>query len=50
MYRMYYMYPIGVCGCEVDPHDYGVVQRVDHAGRTTAVKWFRTYTAGADPQ
>uniref|UniRef100_A0A0V0G6I3 Putative ubiquitin-conjugating enzyme e2 o-like isoform x1 n=1 Tax=Triatoma dimidiata TaxID=72491 RepID=A0A0V0G6I3_TRIDM len=24
---------------------YGVVQRVDHAGRTATVKWFRTYTA-----
>ncbi|KAF2354207.1 Ubiquitin-conjugating enzyme E2 [Trinorchestia longiramus] len=35
---------------EVDPHDYGVVQRVDHGGRTAIVKWFRTYTAGAEPQ
>ncbi|KAK9500379.1 hypothetical protein O3M35_001657 [Rhynocoris fuscipes] len=24
---------------------YGVVQKVDHAGRTATVKWFRTYTA-----
>lgn len=34
----------------VDPHEYGVVQRVDHAGRTSIVKWFRTYTAGNEPQ
>lgn len=34
----------------IDPHEYGVVQKVDHAGRTSIVKWFRTYTAGSDPQ
>lgn len=33
----------------IDPHEYGVVQKVDHAGRTSIVKWFRTYTAGSDP-
>ncbi|KAG0729200.1 (E3-independent) E2 ubiquitin-conjugating enzyme UBE2O [Chionoecetes opilio] len=34
----------------IDPHEYGVVQKVDHGGRTSIVKWFRTYTAGKDPQ
>lgn len=34
----------------IDPHEYGVVQKVDHAGRTSIVKWFRTYTAGSEPQ
>ncbi|XP_063888903.1 (E3-independent) E2 ubiquitin-conjugating enzyme UBE2O-like isoform X1 [Scylla paramamosain] len=34
----------------IDPHEYGVVQKVDHAGRTSIVKWFRTYTAGSDPR
>ncbi|XP_068204113.1 (E3-independent) E2 ubiquitin-conjugating enzyme UBE2O isoform X3 [Palaemon carinicauda] len=34
----------------IDPHEYGVVQKVDHAGRTSIVKWFRTYTAGNEPQ
>ena len=29
-----------------DPHSYGVIQNVDHSGRTSAVKWFRTYTTG----
>ncbi|CAL4203049.1 unnamed protein product, partial [Meganyctiphanes norvegica] len=33
----------------IDPHQYGVVQRVDHAGRTSIVKWFKTYTAGNEP-
>lgn len=33
----------------IDPHEYGVVQKVDHAGRTSIVKWFRTYTAGSEP-
>ncbi|KAK7079276.1 E2/E3 hybrid ubiquitin-protein ligase ube2o [Halocaridina rubra] len=33
----------------IDPHEYGVVQKVDHAGRTSIVKWFRTYTAGNEP-
>jgi len=32
------------------PHSYGVVQDVDHAGRCGRVKWFRTYTEGAQPQ
>eukprot|EP00092_Neocalanus_flemingeri_P034351 GFUD01037358.1.p1 GENE.GFUD01037358.1~~GFUD01037358.1.p1 ORF type:complete len:1189 (+),score=379.97 GFUD01037358.1:41-3607(+) len=32
------------------PHSYGVVQDVDHAGRCCRVKWFRTYTEGAQPQ
>ncbi|KAK7794133.1 hypothetical protein R5R35_012619 [Gryllus longicercus] len=29
---------------------YGVVQSVDHAGRTAAVKWFKTYTSVEQPQ
>ncbi|XP_071444818.1 (E3-independent) E2 ubiquitin-conjugating enzyme UBE2O isoform X1 [Hetaerina americana] len=29
---------------------YGVVQSVDHAGRTARVKWFRTYTSTDEPQ
>lgn len=29
--------------------DYGVVQKVDHYGRTAFVKWFRTYTNCQDP-
>uniref|UniRef100_A0A1B6CR24 UBC core domain-containing protein n=2 Tax=Clastoptera arizonana TaxID=38151 RepID=A0A1B6CR24_9HEMI len=29
---------------------YGVVQSVDHAGRTATVKWFRTYTSSDNPQ
>lgn len=33
----------------VDPHEYGVIQKVDHAGRTALVKWFQTYTTGSDP-
>ncbi|RXG70171.1 (E3-independent) E2 ubiquitin-conjugating enzyme [Armadillidium vulgare] len=33
-----------------DTHEYGVIQRVDHAGRTARVKWFHTYTAGKEPQ
>lgn len=32
------------------PHSYGVVQQVDHAGRCAKVKWFKTYTAGNQPQ
>ena len=31
-----------------DPGAYGVVQHVDHAGRTALVSWHRTYLAGAD--
>nr|XP_045602327.1 (E3-independent) E2 ubiquitin-conjugating enzyme UBE2O-like isoform X6 [Procambarus clarkii] len=34
----------------IDPHEYGVVQKVDHGGRTSIVKWFRTYTAGNEPR
>ncbi|KAG8238849.1 hypothetical protein J437_LFUL018746 [Ladona fulva] len=30
--------------------DYGVVQSVDHAGRTARVKWFRTYTSTDEPR
>ena len=33
-----------------DPHSYGVIQSVDHLGRTCSVKWFRTYTTGNEPQ
>jgi len=33
-----------------DSHSYGVIQSVDHLGRTCSVKWFRTYTTGNDPQ
>lgn len=29
--------------------DYGVIQRVDHAGRTAVVKWFKTYTSISEP-
>ncbi|XP_049868965.1 (E3-independent) E2 ubiquitin-conjugating enzyme isoform X2 [Pectinophora gossypiella] len=29
--------------------EYGVVQRVDHHGRTAIVHWFRTYTSADDP-
>ncbi|XP_015597896.1 (E3-independent) E2 ubiquitin-conjugating enzyme UBE2O [Cephus cinctus] len=29
---------------------YGVVQSVDHQGRTAKVKWFRTYTSSQSPQ
>ncbi|XP_014261695.1 (E3-independent) E2 ubiquitin-conjugating enzyme UBE2O isoform X2 [Cimex lectularius] len=29
---------------------YGVVQTVDHAGRTASVKWFKTYTSTDSPQ
>ena len=37
-------------GGDADPHSYGVVQGVDHAGRTCSVKWFRTYSSGNEPQ
>uniref|UniRef100_A0A2M4CSB7 Putative ubiquitin-conjugating enzyme n=1 Tax=Anopheles darlingi TaxID=43151 RepID=A0A2M4CSB7_ANODA len=30
--------------------DYGVIQQVDHRGRTARVKWFSTYTCSAEPQ
>ncbi|KAJ1526736.1 hypothetical protein ONE63_008315 [Megalurothrips usitatus] len=29
---------------------YGVIQSVDHAGRTATVKWFKTYTSNDEPQ
>ncbi|XP_012284283.1 (E3-independent) E2 ubiquitin-conjugating enzyme UBE2O [Orussus abietinus] len=29
---------------------YGVVQSVDHRGRTAKIKWFRTYTSSQSPQ
>ncbi|KAK3930467.1 (E3-independent) E2 ubiquitin-conjugating enzyme [Frankliniella fusca] len=29
---------------------YGVIQMVDHAGRTAKVKWFKTYTSNEEPQ
>ena len=37
-------------GGEFRPHEYGVVQEVDHAGRTAKVKWFETYTTRTDPK
>uniref|UniRef100_A0A182N6M8 UBC core domain-containing protein n=1 Tax=Anopheles dirus TaxID=7168 RepID=A0A182N6M8_9DIPT len=30
--------------------DYGVIQNVDHHGRTARVKWFSTYTCTSEPQ
>lgn len=30
--------------------DYGVIQRVDHLGRTAQVKWFSTYTCADEPR
>ncbi|CAH2211725.1 jg4244, partial [Pararge aegeria aegeria] len=29
--------------------EYGVVQRVDHHGRTAIVNWYRTYTSTDEP-
>lgn len=29
---------------------YGVVQSVDHQGRTAKIKWFRTYTSSQNPE
>lgn len=29
---------------------YGVVQSVDHQGRTAKIKWFKTYTSSQTPQ
>lgn len=29
--------------------EYGVIQNVDHQGRTALVKWFSTYTCNAEP-
>ena len=37
-------------GGDFRPHEYGVVQEVDHAGRTAKVKWFETYTTRTDPK
>ena len=37
-------------GGDFRPHEYGVVQEVDHAGRTAKVKWFETYTTRNDPK
>ncbi|XP_067617063.1 (E3-independent) E2 ubiquitin-conjugating enzyme UBE2O isoform X2 [Eurosta solidaginis] len=30
--------------------DYGVIQKVDHEGRTARVKWFTTYTSADEPR
>ncbi|XP_017484979.1 PREDICTED: (E3-independent) E2 ubiquitin-conjugating enzyme, partial [Rhagoletis zephyria] len=30
--------------------DYGVIQKVDHLGRTAVVKWFTTYTSADEPR
>lgn len=35
---------------DVTYRDYGVIQNVDHQGRTANVKWFTTYTAVDNPQ
>jgi len=32
------------------PHNYGVIQSVDYAGRCCLVKWYRTYTEGSRPE
>jgi ubiquitin-conjugating enzyme E2 O len=37
-------------GGNFDPHAYGVVQSVDHSGRTCKVQWFKTYTTGNEPK
>ncbi|XP_058127281.1 (E3-independent) E2 ubiquitin-conjugating enzyme [Anopheles ziemanni] len=34
----------------VSCRDYGVIQNVDHHGRTARVKWFTTYTSTAQPE
>lgn len=42
-----------VCGKEdsdVSFRDYGVIQTVDHHGRTAVVKWFTTYTSAVEPK
>ncbi|XP_055849061.1 (E3-independent) E2 ubiquitin-conjugating enzyme UBE2O [Episyrphus balteatus] len=42
-----------VCGKEdsdVSFRDYGVIQTVDHHGRTASVKWFTTYTSAVEPK
>ncbi|XP_031831737.1 (E3-independent) E2 ubiquitin-conjugating enzyme [Nomia melanderi] len=33
-----------------EPRMYGVVQSVDHQGRTAKIKWFKTYTSSQSPQ
>lgn len=33
-----------------NPHEYGVVEKVDHTGRTCMVRWFKTYTTGNEPR
>lgn len=39
----------GVESDDVSYRDYGVIQRVDHIGRTAIVKWFSTYPSTGDP-
>ncbi|XP_050346248.1 (E3-independent) E2 ubiquitin-conjugating enzyme isoform X4 [Nymphalis io] len=34
---------------QLNHREYGVVQRVDHHGRTAIVHWYRTYTCGDEP-
>ncbi|GAB6031161.1 hypothetical protein CHUAL_007964 [Chamberlinius hualienensis] len=34
----------------LNPHDYGVIRKVDHNGRTALVQWLKTYTQGANPR
>ncbi|XP_055623430.1 (E3-independent) E2 ubiquitin-conjugating enzyme [Toxorhynchites rutilus septentrionalis] len=36
--------------CNPSFRDYGVIQNVDHHGRTARVKWFSTYTCSNEPQ
>jgi ubiquitin-conjugating enzyme E2 O len=33
-----------------NPYEYGVVQDVDHLGRTCRVKWFETYKTRSEPK
>lgn len=37
-------------GNDISHRDYGVIQKVDHQGRTALVKWFRTYTNLDEPR
>ncbi|XP_014096523.3 (E3-independent) E2 ubiquitin-conjugating enzyme [Bactrocera oleae] len=42
-----------VCGKEdgdITYRDYGVIQMVDHQGRTARVKWYTTYTSADEPR
>lgn len=39
----------GIESDDVSYRDYGVIQTVDHIGRTAIVKWFSTYTCSGDP-